>query len=944
MTRPVGAGAAVTRRLIRKEARGDLPLLACLAAVVLVLTALCAWAPAFAGGQEDRALRQRVDAAQAQAPLISLSTTPQVFDTVPPAVDAAGLLDAGRTLTEPLTGPAARHVTVTGGSYDYDQASLISPRPPGPANTSTRLALSYLPAARAHLRYVSGHPPADQTPLGTAPQIGLSQATAQALGVRAGSRLTVEFAKTLGVQSAPPHAQLLVSGVYRTSAARDDFWSGRETLEQPSRYTAEHSAGTVLAVRGLVGLDAADLLAGAGVAGPRMTWQLHADLSGAALDQARALTGPLSHYSADLSDDLCQGADPLTGDLACHIGGQATGPLLVIDSLTPLLAAFTAQDQQARELATFAVDALAAVALATVTVAVRLLLRRRQTHLRLQRARGASTLRLVLLRCAVAWPVVAVAALLGWTAGQALAPSGTSGSPHPMTAALIASAVGLTLPLMTWLATREPRRPGRLRRSRRNIAVGRRVVLELTVPSATAAGVVALRSQGPDGILGAVPALVALTVVLILLRCYPFVLRLVLRQARRSRGTVGFIGAARAAHDAPATGLALFVLVLTLGTAVFGGLVHRTIDDGLATGAAWTAGADASATVAGTVTPPSDTRSPGTRTALQHLYNLDLAGQADGAEISPVAVIALDPEQLAALAPASQLASTLLARLPPSTDSRADANAPLSCLLSPDLRAREHTGGFTGRVVPDGQRPRDLVFTPVGTLTTAELHDPLLGPVTAQAPAGTPLLITTTRATRLIPPQPSGSTVLLLNGATPATASPAALRSTAAKALGPLARIRVRSETLSALRTDGLTRGLGTIYTTTSILAALSGLLALVLELTLTSHERSRTTSFLRTLGLGGTQAGALHFLQLLPLALTSAVGGTLLGLLEPRLMAQTLDLRQFTGGPTQPALHTDFSLAVALVAGVIALILAAAVTEAVLARRRGLGAVLRLD
>lgn len=943
VTRPVGAGAAVTRRLIRKETRGDLPLLACLAAVVLVLTALCAWAPAFAGGQEDRALRQRVDASQTQAPLISLSTTPQVFDTIPPAVDAAGMLRAGPALTEQLAGPAARHVTVTGGSYDYEQASLISPRPPGPANSSTQLALSYLPSARAHLHYVSGRPPADRTPLGTAPQIGLSQTTAQALGVRAGSRLTLEFAKTLGVQNAPPHAELLVSGVYRTTAASDDFWSGRETLDQPSRYPAEHSAGTVLAVRGLVGLDAADLLAGAGVGGPRMTWQLRADLSGAALDRARALTGPLSTYSADLSEALCQGADPITGDLGCHVGGQATGPLLLIDSLTPLLAAFTAQDRQAGQLATFAVDALAAVALATVTVAVRLLLRRRQAHLRLQRARGASTGRLVLLRCAVAWPVVAVSALLGWAAGQALAPTGTSGSPQPMTAALAASAVALTVPLMAWLAVREPRRPGRLRSSRRKLAVGRRAVLELTVLIATAAGVVALRSQGPDGILGAVPALVALTVVLVLLRCYPFMLRLVLRQARRSRGTVGFIGAARAAHDAPATGLALFVLVLTLGTAVFGGLVHRTVDDGLVTGAAWTTGADASATVAGTVTPVPDTRTTATRTALQHLYTLGLAGQADGAVISPVAVVAVDPEQLAAVAPKSPLAATLLARLGTATEARADANAPLPSLLSPDLRARERTGGFTGTVVPDGQRPKDVVFTPAGTLTAAELHDPLLGPVTAQITAGTPLLITTARAARSMPPQSSGSTVLLLKGDTPAAAEPVALRSAAAKALGPMARIRVRSETLSALRTDGLTRGLGTIYTTSSILAALAGLLALVLELTLTSHERSRTTSFLRTLGLGGREAGALHFLQLLPLALASAAGGTLLGLLEPRLMAQTLDLRQFTGGPTQPALHTDNSLTVALVAGVTALILAAAVTEAVLARRRGLGAVLRL-
>ncbi|MDX6348889.1 MAG: putative transport system permease protein, partial [Streptomyces sp.] len=392
MTRPVGTGAAVTQRLIRKETRGDLPLLACMAVLVLVLTALCAWAPALAGRQEDRALRQRVDAAQAQTPLISLSTTPEVFNTSPPTVDMATLLGAGSTLTEQLGGPAKRHLTFNGGgSYDYNPASLISPRPPGPANTSTHLTVSYLPSARAHLHYVSGRAPADHTPLGTAPQIGLSQATAQALGVRAGSRLTLEFAKTPVAQNAPPQAGLLVSGVYRTTAAADDFWTGRETLDQPSRYPAERSTGTVLAVRGLVGLDAADLLAGAGVGGPRVTWQLRADLSGAALDQARALTGPLSHYSADLSAALCQGSDWVTGDISCRVGGQATQSLLVTDSLTPLLAAFTAQDQQARALATFAVDAPAAVALATVTVAVRLLLRRRQAHLRLQRARGAST-------------------------------------------------------------------------------------------------------------------------------------------------------------------------------------------------------------------------------------------------------------------------------------------------------------------------------------------------------------------------------------------------------------------------------------------------------------------------------------------------------------------------------------------------------------------------
>ncbi|MFD8813841.1 hypothetical protein ACFV23_20685, partial [Streptomyces sp. NPDC059627] len=705
---------------------------------------------------------------------------------------------------------------------------------------------------------------------------------------------------------------------------------------------------------------AAHLRGAAGGGGPRVTWQRRGELSGGALDQARALTGPLSQYGADLSAALCQGMDPITGDVSCQVGGQTTGSLLVSDFLTPLLAAFTAQDQQARALATFAVDALAAVALATVAVAVRLLLRRRQAHLRLQRARGASTARLVLLRCAVAWPVVLIAALLGWAAGRVLAPTGTSGSPQPVPAALAAAVVMLTVPLLTWLTVREPRRPGRLRRSRRSTAVGRRVVLELTVLLAAAAGVAALRSQAPDGMLGAVPVLVALAVVLILLRIYPLVLRPVLRQTRRGRGTVGFIAAARAAHDAPATGLALFVLVLTLGTAVFGGLVQRTIGDGLAVGAAWTTGADASATVAGTVAPdpgatgagtgtPAGSAAPGAgtttgiRTALQHLHTLDLAGQADGAAISSVAVITVDPRQLAAVAPKSPLAGAMLAGLAASPGTRAGASTPLPSFLSPDLRATERTGGFTSTVVTQGRPPVNLTLKPVGTLTAAELRDPLLGPVTEQIAAGTPMLITTATAEHLMPQGSSGSTVLLLKGDGPASTEPAALRSAAARTLGPLARIRVRSETLSTLRADGLTQGLATIYTTSSILAALSGLLALALELTLTSHERSRTTSFLRTLGLGGKEAGALHFLQLLPLAVASAVGGTLLGLLEPRLMARTLDLRQFTGGPAQPALRTDYSLTVALIAGVTTLILTAAATETVLARRRRLGTVLRL-
>jgi putative ABC transport system permease protein len=616
----------------------------------------------------------------------------------------------------------------------------------------------------------------------------------------------------------------------------------------------------------------------------------------------------------------------------------------VTDSLTPLLDAFTAQDRQARALASFAVDSLAAVALATTAVAVRLLLRRREAYLRLQRARGASTGRLVLLRSAVAWPVVLITALLGFAGGRLFAPTGTSGSPQPVPAALCAAVVALTVSLMTWLAVREPSRPRGRRRSRRTV-VGRRVVMELTVLLGAGAGLVALRSQGPDQVLGAVPVLVALATVLVLLRVYPLVLGLVLRQTRRGRGAVGFVGVARAAHDAPATGPALFVLVLTLGTAVFGGLVQRTVDDGLAAGAAWSAGADASATTEGNTTPAPGALSgaTGIRTALQRLHTMELVGQSDGEVISPVAVVTVDPRQLVAIAPTSPLAGHLLSALAATPPPGAGATVRLPAVVSPSLRTGGRSGGFTSTVQADGRPPAHLAWQPVGTLTAAELRDPLLGPVTAQIPAGTPMVITTASAEYLMSHRSSGSTVLLLQGDGPTAPRAAALRSAAAEALGPLARVRTRSQTLSALREDGLTRGLGTVYATSSALAALAGLLAVALELILTSYERSRTTSFLRTLGLGGREAGAVHVLQLLPLAVVSAVGGTLLGLFEPRLMAHAMDLRQFTGGPAQPALRTDYSLTLALVTGVVVLVLAAAATETALARRRRLGSVLRL-
>ncbi|MHA6764215.1 hypothetical protein [Streptacidiphilus sp. PAMC 29251] len=970
-------------RLVRREARGDLPLLACLALLVAVLTALCALGPALVGRQEDQALRQRITSAQAQAPLLTVSTVPEVENaTGPPALSMATVLADGPKLTDRLSGAAAQSLSVTGsgaggGSYDYEAAALDSPRPPDLTVTDSNLTISHIPDTSAHLRYISGHAPADLTPVGTPPQVALSQATAQALGVRTGSQLKLRFKNPAEMEEPAPNVTLVVSGVFQLLATADGFWVSRATLAQPLRYPEQNTAGTVLAARGLVGTDAADLLTYAGVQGPLVTWQLRADLGRATVARARTLTGPLSGYSVDLNAALCHGADEITGGPSCQLGSQETGPFLVSDGLTPLLTAFTAEDDQARIVGAFAVTSLAAVALATAVVAVRLLLRRRDRELRLQRARGASALRLILLRSAIAWPVVLVSAVLGWVLGQSLAPSGTSGSPQPVPAATAAVVAALLVPLLTWFAVRESRSSAGSRRAGRSAgrrAVGgRRAVLELTVLLAAVAGVVALRSQGADGELSAVPVLVAVAAVLVLLRVYPLVLRLLARQTRRGSGLLAFVGLSRAARDASATGLALFVLVLTLGTAVFGGLVQRTVGDGAAVGAAWSTGADASATTEGNSTPTLGAlagaatggqagaqagaaagaqpgAANGIRAAVEQAHVLNLVGEADGAGISSVAVITVDPHQLTAVAPSSPLARALLSELSTAPKDLGSSTYQLPFVASPTLRARERSGGFTASFQAYGQPAVHLKLDPSGTLTPADLRDPLLGPITAHITPGTPLLITTASAEHLLPQQSSGSTVVLLHDTGPtapatatATATATALRTAGAQVLGPLAQIRVRSEALAALRQDGLTRGVGTIYAESTALAVLFGLLAVALELVLTSAERGRTTSFLRTLGLGSRAAGALHLLQLVPLAVAAAVGGTLLGLLEPRLMGDSLNLRQFTGGPIQPALRTDYRLTLALGAGLALLVLGAAVVETAVARGRRLGAVLRL-
>ncbi|WP_042399267.1 hypothetical protein [Streptacidiphilus carbonis] len=945
-------------RLIRAEARGDLPLLGCLAVLVAVLTGLAALAPVLAAGQEDRALRQRLATAQSQGALMTVSTTadnpgrdPSLWNLLPngatpgkPVDTAALLAKGGRQLVAHAEPGLAAALTVSRAEAQFDPQALASPAVPQRTVVRTDIAPAYITDAEAHLRITSGHAPR-AVRHGSPPEIALSRASAALLGLHVGEQLTL-------AQHGPDPttSRYVLAGIFEPRRTGDSFWIEQAALDQPLEYPQETDPSKqLISARGLIAPDGVDTAMNAELpTEPALSWELRVALGTDTVAQAGALGQPLASWSNSLSGALCAD-NPVLGSPSCVLDGQLTEPLLVGDALSPLFAAFTAEDAQAHGLASYAIASLLAVALATAVVAVRLLLRRRDAELRLQRARGASGLRLVLLRTAVATPVVAVAGAAGFAVGLVLAPDGTSGAPRPLLAAVLAGAAWVLLPLLTWPAVRNEGHPRADSPSR-----ARRVVLEATVLVLAVAGVATLRTAAaPDGgtqgdaRLSAVPVVVALAAVLVLLRLYPPVLRWCSARLRRGRGLLGFVGLARAGRDAPATGMALFVLVLTLGTAVFGGLVVNTVSVGASTGAAWAAGADAVAVQQGNTTPVTTATGTGIRTVTEQLRTFNLIGDSNGAGVTGVAVITVDPAALSAADPGSAGARALSRALSAPTRTLADGTVQLPALGSSDLTERAPGGSLSVTVQPYGKPVLHLRFSPTVPLTAAERDDPVLGPLVSLIGDGTPLLVTTAGAEQQLPQLSSGHTAVLLfaGGSTGAdgSAGPAALRAAAGRVLGPTAQVTVRTEELAALRGDGLTRGVSTLYTVSTVLAALLALLAVALQLVLTAPERRRTTSYLRTLGLTGRGAAVLHLVQLLPLVPVAALGGVLLGLVEPRILGPVLDLRAFTGGPGRPALHTDPALTAALGLGAALLLLAAAVVvETLLARTRTLAARIR--
>ncbi len=411
--------------LVRRESRSDLPLLGCLAVLVLVLAALGSAGPLLLARQQDTALSQRITAAQRNGPLLDVAGqfTLDVAAGYPasaaPAVPLRTVLpDSGRDLAGsfgPVLGPTTHpeRTTLALPWGDYLSTTALAD---GYGDVS--LQPLWVSDADAHVRYVQGQAPsAAAVAKGAAPDIALSQAQARALGLSVGERFQVA-SRTDADQNAPLSYRL--SGIYRPVDTGDDFWTAQAELDQVQVETPTvPGQPSPLVVQGLVGAGAADSVSTDGFGYFPVDWYYRMDLGRAANARSAPVVTALATLGNSLQQGWCGALDG-NGNPECSLDGQTVTTFAVNDTATPLLTAFAQENRQFEALASFAVASLLAVGLATVVVAVRLLLRRRSGDLVLRRSRGASTTELLLSRMATTVPV---ALLAGAGAGSWAGPS-----------------------------------------------------------------------------------------------------------------------------------------------------------------------------------------------------------------------------------------------------------------------------------------------------------------------------------------------------------------------------------------------------------------------------------------------------------------------------------------------------------------------------------------
>jgi len=797
-----------------------------------------------------------------------------------------------------------------------------------------KVALIYRDTLTSNAGLVAGSlsPPASAQ--GMIP-VSVTAATAARFGIRPGSRLT------MGTFT------LLVTGILRVRDANSDFWQTDPAMLTPEEETPHNQPAFWLGefvidpsgMAALQQLPSVTLL---------MEWEFPLATGGVNADQVTALGNSLSRVTAALPQ--------LSGEFAA-----AANDISVSTSLLQPVQQFVAVQTAVLAVLLLLFVSLAVTAAAVIVLAGRMIVDRRSEELVLLRSRGASSRQVATLlgksMALIAIPAAVAGATLAllFVPGAGRAPGGQGGLggwlPPENAAGLGWTLAGLTLllalacapaigtwrhrrpapavnPALVTTADTAPHPGGGHAAGRRFTARGlRRLSAELTACGLAIAGLIVLHSQGvpsagsTNWFLTAAPALAAIPAVIVILRLYPLIIRLVLRLTGRRAGPTAYIALASSAGTSLATTAPAFALVLALTVSAFGGMVTDAINSGQVSSSWQVTGADVLITTGLDGTPVTQDA----QRVLARIRGVrHEAGVSDTSWFSPsgrqIEATAVAPAQYAALTAATPFpalpAHTLVAATAPLT-----GQSVTGVLASPAAAAILGTGVATLNSLQGGP----LRVRIVGTVAS-----------TPADPAGGAFILLP------LPVLPPGLGQPLLNAAllTGTSIDRAQVDATVSRLL-PGSTVDYRADVLAGLRSAPLQHGAELMIVLTIVAAAGFGLLNLILGLALGAADRDLTSARLAVMGY--EQAGRLAVTETLPAVLAATAGGLVCALVLPPLVSNALDLSVFTDSstaiPMRPGLITvGLPAAAMLLLAVVALAI-----QTRLARHHGATGLLRI-
>jgi len=916
---------AAALRLTLRRARRDLPLLTVSGLLVAFVALLAIAAPRQVTNTVDRGAQQAVAMAGPQADLVvtvplgtsvgsaSAILVPQrvpaftslILHGLPPVISRVA---AGTNTT--VLGPITNVATIDG------------------VETSRNIGLQIgllTPGSRTGLRVTSGQLPGLFHPGGSIP-VAISEADAKAVGATVGSVLGVAMNGGFDAAHENDPIPLRVVGIVAPAAGSKSDWLDMSGLWEPSHPPSPQLPSPI-------GVTVLTTLPGVTTAQSR-----YADAFNA---QIRVQLAP-ARFSGEIEPRVAAVMKALDADATRLTGG--TGVDFTANSdFDDALAAYPAQSRAAVAQMSVVLASLLGVAIAVLLLLSQLLVFRRRSELELERARG-SALTAIAFRVSVESAVVGVAACaLGLLVAQIAQPGPVVDPVVFATVLVIAIAAGpaqsVLLVRRGWSRRRAPaNRRDRLDIERRSRS--RRLVVEALVLAVAIAALVSLasrglletRTSGIDPFLAAAPVLCALATTLIVLRVYRLPVRAVASVARRSRGVVGLLGAARA-ENAIAT-LPLLALTLAATLSIGGSVLIATVNDGQVTASWQRIGADVriEATVSAARIAGLASRTGVSNVASVHVAQ-DVLARTRATPESPT-LLAVDRGfgSLVSQLPAGAMGGSNVASLRKLDSSNPVAGA-LPVIVDAQLdkllassnfsiyygvsNLELHVVGVTS-VEPNGYLPGPFIYVDRAALAKR---------IEKLNTAGT---LPQSQITALTAPNEA-----LIMG-------PGALQ--AAGSLGVAASaIHARATWLTSRQELALVTGTQQTMLLATIAVALLAAIALVATALAGARDRGRFLSVLRTLGLRAGFGWWLALADLLPIALAAILGGIVAGVGILAVLEPALGLRVLAGGLSNPAPVVPPDRLVELAIATVLLLGVAVLAEVAAHRRDRLSEVLRV-